>query len=113
MKKIGIVGLGMLGYAVALHLLDSGFEVTVYNRTKEKAAQLIKKGAKASLIRNNEILGVGTIPQLQQNKQDISEVQEGSECGLMFVPEDSKVKVQQGDILEIFEQKTINPTLNK
>ena len=74
---------------------------------------VIKKGAKASLIRNNEIFGVGTIPQLQQNKQDISEVQEGSECGLMFVPENSKVKVQQGDILEIFEQKTIKPTLNK
>ena len=34
MKKIGIIGLGMLGNAVALHLLDSGFEVTVFNRTK-------------------------------------------------------------------------------
>ncbi|QLH06447.1 NAD(P)-dependent oxidoreductase [Nitrosopumilus ureiphilus] len=46
MKKIGIVGLGMLGNAVALHLLDSGFDVTVYNRTKEKTTQIKKKGAK-------------------------------------------------------------------
>jgi len=45
-KKIGIIGLGMLGNAVALHLIDSGFEVTVYNRTKEKALQLKEKGAK-------------------------------------------------------------------
>ena len=45
MKKIGIVGLGMLGNAVALHLLDSGFDVTVYNRTKEKTLQVMKKGA--------------------------------------------------------------------
>jgi len=44
MKKIGIIGLGMLGNAVALHLVDSGFEVTVYNRTKEKTSELKEKG---------------------------------------------------------------------
>ena len=46
MKKIGIIGLGMLGNAVALHLLESGFEVTVYNRTKEKTLQAKTRGAK-------------------------------------------------------------------
>ena len=46
MKKIGIIGMGMLGNAVALHLLDSGFEVTVYNRTKEKTTQAREQGAK-------------------------------------------------------------------
>jgi len=45
MKKIGIIGLGMLGNAVALHLVDSGYEVTAYNRTKEKSAKLREKGA--------------------------------------------------------------------
>ena len=44
--KIGIIGIGMLGNAVALHLLDSGFDVTVYNRTKEKTNQVKQKGAK-------------------------------------------------------------------
>ena len=42
--NVGIIGLGMLGNAVALHLLDSGFEVTVYNRTKEKTSQVENKG---------------------------------------------------------------------
>ncbi|MGY5148652.1 MAG: NAD(P)-dependent oxidoreductase [Candidatus Nitrosopumilus sp. bin_68KS] len=46
MKKVGVIGLGMLGNAVALHLIDSGFEVTVYNRTKEKTLQIKEKGAK-------------------------------------------------------------------
>ena len=46
MMKVGIIGLGMLGNAVALHLLDSGFEVIVYNRTKEKTIPLKEKGAK-------------------------------------------------------------------
>ncbi|MGY5148070.1 MAG: NAD(P)-dependent oxidoreductase [Candidatus Nitrosopumilus sp. bin_7KS] len=45
MKKIGIIGLGMLGNAVALHLVDSGYEVTAYNRTKEKSAELKERGA--------------------------------------------------------------------
>jgi len=44
-KKIGIIGTGMLGNAVASHLIDSCFEVTVYNRTKEKTVQLKEKGA--------------------------------------------------------------------
>ena len=48
MEKVGIIGLGMLGNAVALHLLDSGFEVTVYNRTKEKTFQIKEKGAKVA-----------------------------------------------------------------
>ena len=44
MTKIGIVGTGMLGEAVGLHLLDVGYEVNVYNRTKEKMISLKKKG---------------------------------------------------------------------
>ena len=46
MKKVGIIGLGMLGNAVALHLLDLDFKVTAYNRTKEKTEEVKKKGAK-------------------------------------------------------------------
>ncbi|MGV7225703.1 MAG: NAD(P)-dependent oxidoreductase [Nitrosopumilus sp.] len=45
MKKIGIIGTGMLGNAVALHLLDLDFKITAYNRTKEKTIQLKEKGA--------------------------------------------------------------------
>ena len=46
MKKIGIVGTGMLGESVGLHLLDVGYEVTAFNRTKYKTENLRKKGAK-------------------------------------------------------------------
>ena len=43
--RIGIIGLGILGNAVALHLLDSGFQVSAYNRTKQKTEQVKKRGA--------------------------------------------------------------------
>jgi 3-hydroxyisobutyrate dehydrogenase len=61
MMKVGIIGLGMLGNAVALHLLDSGFEVTVYNRTQEKTKQAKEKGAKVvtspkEIAENSELI---------------------------------------------------------
>jgi 3-hydroxyisobutyrate dehydrogenase len=44
--KIGIIGIGMLGKAVALNLLNLGYDVSVYNRTKEKTIEVERKGAK-------------------------------------------------------------------
>ena len=41
--KIGIIGIGMLGEAVVLNLLNSGHNVSVYNRTKEKTIEVEKK----------------------------------------------------------------------
>ncbi len=48
MTKIGLVGTGMLGEAVGLHLLESGYSLTVYNRTKSKTTSLEKNGATIS-----------------------------------------------------------------
>ena len=45
MVKIGLVGTGMLGEAVGLHLLESGHSLTAYNRTKSKTTNLEKNGA--------------------------------------------------------------------
>ncbi|RNJ79559.1 MAG: NAD(P)-dependent oxidoreductase [Nitrosopumilus sp. H8] len=45
MTRIGIIGTGMLGGAVALRLLDTGHDVTVYNRTPAKTQDAVKKGA--------------------------------------------------------------------
>ena len=45
MTKIGIVGTGMLGEAVGLHLIDVGYEVIAFNRTEQKTKILKEKGA--------------------------------------------------------------------
>ena len=45
MTKVGIVGTGMLGEAVGLHLLNSNHTVTVFNRTKDKTEKLVDAGA--------------------------------------------------------------------
>ena len=47
--KVGIIGIGILGNAVALRLLDLGYDVTVYNRTQGKTNEVEKKGARVAL----------------------------------------------------------------
>ncbi|WP_313801402.1 NAD(P)-dependent oxidoreductase [Cytobacillus sp.] len=43
---IGFIGTGVIGKSMAGHLLDAGYPLVVYSRTKEKANDLIAKGAK-------------------------------------------------------------------
>lgn len=43
--RIGWIGTGVMGRSMCGHLIDAGFAMTVYNRTKEKAADLLDKGA--------------------------------------------------------------------
>ncbi|MFP6577414.1 MAG: NAD(P)-binding domain-containing protein, partial [Candidatus Nitrosopelagicus sp.] len=45
MTKVGLIGTGMLGEAVGLHLLESGYDLNVYNRTKAKTKKLAENGA--------------------------------------------------------------------
>lgn len=43
--KVGFIGLGHMGAAMAGNLIKAGHEVTVYNRTLEKAQPLVAQGA--------------------------------------------------------------------
>ena len=45
MKKITFIGLGVMGFPMAGHLSNQGYEVTVYNRSEEKSKLWIKKYA--------------------------------------------------------------------
>jgi 3-hydroxyisobutyrate dehydrogenase-like beta-hydroxyacid dehydrogenase len=44
-ERVGILGVGNMGRAIALRLLRSGHEVVVWNRTREKAETLAQEGA--------------------------------------------------------------------
>ena len=44
-KKVGFIGLGIMGMPMARNLLKAGFEVVAYNRTMSKAEALAKEGA--------------------------------------------------------------------
>lgn len=44
-RKVAFIGTGIMGAPIAGHILDAGYELTVYNRTKEKAEGLVARGA--------------------------------------------------------------------
>ncbi len=44
-KKAAWIGTGVMGSSMCSHLIDSGYSLKVYNRTKSKADSLIEKGA--------------------------------------------------------------------
>ncbi len=46
--KVGFIGLGRMGQAMASRVLGGGHDLVVYNRTREKCADLEKAGAKVA-----------------------------------------------------------------
>jgi 3-hydroxyisobutyrate dehydrogenase-like beta-hydroxyacid dehydrogenase len=44
--RIGFIGLGHMGSGMAANLIKAGYEVTVYNRTPQKAEPLVAQGAR-------------------------------------------------------------------
>lgn len=47
LPRIGFIGLGIMGQHMAAHLLAAGHPLAVYNRSPDKAAALVAKGAVA------------------------------------------------------------------
>jgi 3-hydroxyisobutyrate dehydrogenase-like beta-hydroxyacid dehydrogenase len=44
-RKIGLIGLGLMGRPMGMNLLKAGHQLTVWNRTPERAQELVKAGA--------------------------------------------------------------------
>ena len=48
--EVGFIGLGQMGAGMAASLLKAGHEVTVYNRTRSRIDDLVKRGALAASV---------------------------------------------------------------
>ena len=54
--KIGWIGTGVMGNSMAGHLINKGYQVSVYNRTKSKTDNLVEKGAQFKTPNGNELI---------------------------------------------------------
>jgi 3-hydroxyisobutyrate dehydrogenase len=45
--KLGLIGIGLMGKPMAQKILESKYDLNIYNRTASKTEPLVKKGAKA------------------------------------------------------------------
>jgi 3-hydroxyisobutyrate dehydrogenase len=43
--RVGWIGTGVMGLSMCGHVLDAGYDVTVHNRTRERAQPLLERGA--------------------------------------------------------------------
>jgi 3-hydroxyisobutyrate dehydrogenase len=43
--RVGWIGTGVMGLSMCGHVLDAGYEVTVHNRTRDRAQPLLERGA--------------------------------------------------------------------
>ena len=101
--KIGLIGTGMLGNAVGLHLLESGYQLTAFNRTKEKTNELKKNGAQIVLTpkevaKNSEIV--------------ISVVKDANAVKQISFEKDGIINGNHKDLV-VCDMSTINPLESK
>lgn len=59
----------------------------------------VRHKAISKIIRNGKMVGEATISQLQSNKKDVSEVTNGSECGIRL---DTSATPAEGDVVEVY-----------
>ena len=86
MKKIGFIGVGIMGKSMVRNLMKAGFEVAVYTRTKSKIEDVIAEGAvwrdsvKACVSDRDAVITIVGYP------KDVEEVYFGEEGILQNAP---------------------------
>jgi translation initiation factor IF-2 len=68
----------------------------------------VVRGAEVRLVRDGTVVWTGRIGSLRRFKDDVAEVEEGLECGIVL---EGFQDVKVGDVLEVFETKQIEKTL--
>ncbi len=62
---------------------------------------MVKRGAPVRILRDDVIIYEGALKQLKREKDDVQEVKNSYECGMMFENYDD---IKEGDVIECFER---------
>lgn len=101
--KIGWIGLGLMGNPMSKQLLQAGYPVTVYNRHKDKEAELKEQGATTASTPKELIEQTDIVIIMVTDDKAIRELFEG-ENGLLKADESGKIVVNMS---------TVSPAVNK
>ena len=69
---------------------------------------LVRRGAKARLLRDDVVIHDGALKTLRRFKDDVREVKEGYECGMSF---ENHSDLREGDVIELYEIEEVARTL--
>src|SRR5437660_7988668 len=100
---IGFIGMGHMGSHMVQRLLDAGYQVTVYDRTKEKAQELEQRGAQVAQ----------TPKELAANCQVVMTCVTNDEAqhDVMFGPEGALAGVHAGSM--VIDLSTVSPDASR
>lgn len=101
--RLGIIGIGIMGKAVATRLLNTGYRLTVYNRTLEKAESLKSLGAVIAETPKAVAESSDLIITVVKDATAVEEVAFGSN-GIVYGKHDN---------LTVADMSTINPVVSR
>lgn len=103
MKRVGFIGLGLMGSGMSMNILKAGFPLTVWNRTRSKMEPLLKAGAEGAESPREVAEKSNVIIDIVTDSSDVEEVLLGSE-GVFHGAE-------QGNI--VVDMSTISPAVTR
>jgi translation initiation factor IF-2 len=68
---------------------------------------VVRRGARARIVRDGTVIHETSIAQLRRFKDDVREVAEGFECGILL---DGFNDLREGDVFEVFETRQVERT---
>jgi len=68
---------------------------------------VVRRGARARIVRDGTVIHETTIAQLKRFKDDVREVAEGFECGILL---EGFNDLREGDVFEVFETRQVERT---
>ncbi|MFG6497138.1 NAD(P)-dependent oxidoreductase [Fictibacillus sp. UD] len=89
MQIVGFIGTGVMGKSMAGHLMNAGYPVHVYTRTKEKAEDLLEKGAIWADTPKEIAQGCDVIITMVGYPKDVEEIYLGADGLIAHVKEGS------------------------
>jgi 2-hydroxy-3-oxopropionate reductase len=92
MKKIGFIGLGIMGKPMAMNLIKAGFALTVYDVRKEPMKEVVAAGAKEGKSSKDVATQSEVVITMLPNSPDVKDavlgkngVLEGAQAGMILI----------------------------
>ncbi len=102
-EKLGFIGTGIMGKPMARNLLKAGYSLTVHNRTKAKARELVDEGASWASSPADVAKNSGVIITCVTDTPDVREV---------LLGENGVIKAARGGLICV-DMSTISPAATK
>jgi 3-hydroxyisobutyrate dehydrogenase/glyoxylate/succinic semialdehyde reductase len=80
LRPVGFIGLGIMGFPMARHLVKAGYPLTVFNRTKEKAEAAKSFGAKVATTPREAAEGKRYLITMLTNPEAIRSIMDGPQA---------------------------------